>query len=82
MHFTGFLNKLRATIGFSKCARNGPPRTYYPEVSWYAYLHNSTELLTKQDLDKKKNTKIDTLSMVLIKVALSKAKKMQGGSGY
>ncbi len=32
MHFTGFPNKLRATIGFSKCARNGPPRLYdlYP----------------------------------------------------
>ena len=41
---------------------SGPPTqsisTYYPEVSWYACLHNSTELLTKQDLDKKKNTKI------------------------
>ncbi len=28
MHFTGFPNKLRATIGFSKCARNGPPRLH------------------------------------------------------
>ena len=28
MHFTGFPNKLQATIGFSKCARNGPPRLY------------------------------------------------------
>ena len=26
MHFTGFPNKLQATIGFSNCARNGPPR--------------------------------------------------------